>query len=140
MDGRTEAEDAYSRIHDLALDLADEIQPIGQRSMLPEPVVIAVATTIVVALSTGFFGKIGEDLAGKLREFISRGPKLPTAAPEDLIAHLDRNLPAMSRSADEASEIEEVVYRELVEVGFSDANSRLVARKSIEIVLRSRPR
>ncbi len=133
MDEKTVAEDIYLELYEYVSDKAEYLQPGGDvQLLLPEAAAAGIVALILVPFLKGFFEQLGKDLAQTIAKSAHR--EKAESDSEAVVGELAKNLQAIKNGREKFPEARQVIYYELLELGISDANSRIIAKRSVEII------
>lgn len=135
MDDSAIAEDIYLELYGYLADKAEYLQPGGDKQLLlPEAMAAAFVASLLAPFLKGFFETLGKEAATKIVERIRGETRNAKPDTDALVGSLGENLVTIRGAMEKLPKAQEVIYYELKEMGLSDGNSELLARRSVQII------
>lgn len=136
MNNKDLATNCYLNVYSKICEYSELMQPDeDERWSLPEIVITAFTTTVLVAFLNGLFGEIGKDLYSKIKEYTFGKRKLKYAEPEDLINELAGKVTIIEFTKEQIVVIQDEIKKSLIEIKISEKSSQKISSEIIKIIL-----
>lgn len=133
------AEQIYLEIYGEAAENANYLQPSsGKDFLLPDAIITALTSTIIVALLQGIFQEVGKDIGNLVKERLFCKGKLHEVDTNTLIKVLESKLDQLQDNPKKLNSAEQQVEADLLSLGMAPDVAKRLAKRTGEIFLQKR--
>ncbi len=130
------AEQIYLEVYGEASENANYLQPsTGKDFILPDAIITALASTIIVALLQGFLQEAGKEIAILAKEWAFGRGKLHEVDTDTLIKVLESKLDQLKDNQEKLKSAEQQVEADLLSIGMAPEVAKRLAKRTVEVFL-----
>ena len=130
------AEQIYLDVYSEAAENANYLQPSsGTDFLLPETIIVALTSTILVAFLQGCFQEAGKDIVNLVKERVFNKGKLHEVDADTIVKALESKIDHIQENPERLKHAEQQIETDLLSLGMAPEVAKRIAKRTVEIVL-----
>ena len=135
------AEQIYLEVYGEVAENADYLQPpSGKDFLLPEAIITALTSTILVTFLQGFFQEAGKDIADLVKERLFNHGKLREVDTDTLIRIVESKVNLLQDHPEKLKDAEQQVEAALLSLGIAPRVAKRLSKRVVEIMMQKKRR